>query len=349
MLLAFGLLQREGGRCAAHGSLRHTEVARGPEFIPRQLEGGGKASEVIGGQSIHTSMSTFGRLLKVPNRRYIDVTGKDAIKFLQGIMTNDATRLQRYGDALACVFLTPKGRVLADALLYSLGKHRVLVEVHDSVHAPLLRHMSVHKLRSSVTISPATENYCCFVQRFLPSTKTEGIVLSGPDPRGPEFGTRILTLQDPVADEVAASVEYERFRLLKGLPDTPEIVGRIPLECNLDLLNYISFTKGCYVGQELVSRTKFRGLLRKRVLPYIVLSHVDSKGCDGASRGNEEIEIKIPESLGEWSGVGVGMFPFAQPSVPPKKIDKAQETVVRSNFVNKVVLTFQPDLFLKTL
>jgi folate-binding protein YgfZ len=158
-----------------------------------------------------------------------------------------------------------------------------------------------------------------------------------------------------VADEVAASVEYERFRLLKGLPDTPEIVGRIPLECNLDLLNYISFTKGCYVGQELVSRTKFRGLLRKRVLPYIVLSHVDSKGCDGAdaaqgaSRGNEEIEIKIPESLDEWSGVGVGMFPFAQPSVPPKKIDKAQETVVRSNFVNKVVLTFQPDLFLKTL
>jgi len=296
-------------------------------------------------------MSTAGRLLRVPNRHYIDVTGKDAIKFLQGIMTNDATRLQRYGDALACVFLTPKGRVMADALLYSLGKQRVLVEVHDSVHAPLLRHMTIHKLRSSVTISAAAENYRCFVQRFLPLPQSVENVLSVPDPRGQEFGTRILTLQEPAADEVAASVEYERFRQLKGLPDTPEIVGRIPLECNLELLNYISFSKGCYVGQELVSRTKFRGILRKRVLPYIVMSSVDSKGSTGtesSSRSDEEGDSKIPESLGERSSLGLGLFPFAQSSVSSIKLDNAQETVVRSNGVDKSVLTFQPELFLKT-
>jgi len=296
-------------------------------------------------------MSTAGRLLRVPNRHYIDVTGKDAIKFLQGIMTNDATRLQRYGDALACVFLTPKGRVMADALLYSLGKQRVLVEVHDSVHAPLLRHMTIHKLRSSVTISAAAENYRCFVQRFLPLPQSVENVLSVPDPRGQEFGTRILTLQEPAADEVAASVEYERFRQLKGLPDTTEIVGRIPLECNLDLLNYISFSKGCYVGQELVSRTKFRGILRKRVLPYIVMSSVDSKGSTGtesSSRSDKEGDSKIPESLGERSSLGLGMFPFAQSSVSSIKLDNAQETVVRSNGVDKSVLTFQPELFLKS-
>ena len=52
--------------------------------------------------------------------------------------------------------------------------------------------------------------------------------------------------------------EYNRLRLLNGLTEGPEIVNRIPLECNLDLMNYIDFSKGCYVGQELTARTKFK-------------------------------------------------------------------------------------------
>ena len=53
-------------------------------------------------------------------------------------------------------------------------------------------------------------------------------------------------------------VWYERYKLLNGLADGPEVHNRIPLECNLDLLHYISFNKGCYVGQELTARTKFK-------------------------------------------------------------------------------------------
>ena len=67
--------------------------------------------------------------------------------------------------------------------------------------------------------------------------------------------------------------DYNRLRLLNGLTEGPEIVNRIPLECNLDLLNYIDFTKGCYVGQELTARTKFK--VRKPLsLLRICLIHV---------------------------------------------------------------------------
>ena len=62
---------------------------------------------------------------------------------------------------------------------------------------------------------------------------------------------------------------YSRYRMVHGLPEGPEIVGRVPLEANLDLLGYISFKKGCYVGQELIARTKHTGLVRKRLLPFI--------------------------------------------------------------------------------
>ena len=51
--------------------------------------------------------------------------------------------------------------------------------------------------------------------------------------------------------------KYDTFRMMNGLPEGPEIFGMNPLFCNLDLLNYISFTKGCYIGQETVARAKF--------------------------------------------------------------------------------------------
>jgi transferase CAF17, mitochondrial len=57
---------------------------------------------------------------------------------------------------------------------------------------------------------------------------------------------------------VATADWYERWKLLHGIADGPEVVGRIPLECNMDLLQYVSFAKGCYIGQELTARTKFK-------------------------------------------------------------------------------------------
>lgn len=63
---------------------------------------------------------------------------------------------------------------------------------------------------------------------------------------------------DPGSTAEEDAAWYERYKLVHGIADGPEIANRIPLECNLDLLHYISFHKGCYVGQELTARTKFK-------------------------------------------------------------------------------------------
>jgi len=106
-------------------------------------------------------------------------------------------------------------------------------------------------------------------------------VVMAEDPRAKGLGTRLLFEQDTDTEkrEPEESKEhdahqdlkaYEMYRLQHGLAEGSEIEGRIPLECNLDLLNAISFKKGCYLGQELTARTKYKGVVRKRVIPFLL-------------------------------------------------------------------------------
>jgi transferase CAF17, mitochondrial len=85
------------------------------------------------------------------------------------------------------------------------------------------------------------------------------------DPRTPTLGTRILTYKEVSTaqgsnsdDKTPQKGDYYRFLQLQGVLEGPDLSNRIPLECNMDLLNYMDFKKGCYVGQELMARTKFK-------------------------------------------------------------------------------------------
>jgi folate-binding protein YgfZ len=121
----------------------------------------------------------------------------------------------------------------------------------------------MYRLRSDVEISPVSGLKVAigFSGKF-----TQDMVLADcDDPRIPALGRRQLILDSKTQDVLASlnidspdEATYTKLRILHGLSDGPEIVNRIPLECNLDLLNYIDFNKGCYVGQELIARTKFK-------------------------------------------------------------------------------------------
>lgn len=151
---------------------------------------------------------------------------------------------------------------------------KYLIEVHNQFYDSLFRFLNLYKLRSAVsfekkqnfqTILSLSKNQEAFVGSFFRCL----------DPRVDNLCERILIDQtNSPANVGEAEVEkdsanYEIFRLLNGLPESNEIEGEIPLESNLDLLNYISFTKGCYVGQELTARTKYRGVVRKRLIPFL--------------------------------------------------------------------------------
>jgi transferase CAF17, mitochondrial len=93
------------------------------------------------------------------------------------------------------------------------------------------------------------------------------------DPRVASLGTRAILPAEstaPVAWAMAPPAAYETLRLLHGVAEGPDLVERLPSECNVDLLHGINFAKGCYLGQELTARTQFKGVVRKRLLPFFI-------------------------------------------------------------------------------
>jgi folate-binding protein YgfZ len=229
---------------------------------------------------------------KVSKSKLLEVSGADTTKFLQGLCSNDLAMLSKCGDALPAAFLTPKGRILATTILYSLSSSlqtSVLIEYHELEMPSLNKYLSMYKLRSKVQIKPFEASvffdsdliHRKQVDDFVGSS-TDNIILAAPDPRIAEFGARIISKADNVslATDDQHDREYELRCILQGIADCPRIINRIPLECNLDLLHYISFSKGCYVGQELTARTRYKGLVRKRLVPFLTSASPDKTATE---------------------------------------------------------------------
>ena len=216
----------------------------------------------------------------------------------------------------------PQGRLLADALLYfneeSIEKATVIVETHKSAVAQLSSHLANYKLRSKVKLTQS-EKYSTILQNcdegeinsLLSSADQDragSAIIVVEDPRISSFGTRYLCLNNtPSSSEIdagnvitangtttiesngadkIANAEYDQLRLLHGLTEGPEIVNRIPLECNLDLLNYIDFSKGCYVGQELTARTKFKVCCNKTIILFLSIDCCIKYLIDSTAQNN---------------------------------------------------------------
>lgn len=224
-------------------------------------------------------------------------SGVDAKKFVQGLCTNDLTKLVEPGACMPASFLTSKGRIFANSLLYLKennvhnGASTILIELplpQSSVN-DVQKYLTMYKLRSKVTIKPA-QVQCTFTTTALCSTNSSDLekypnaVLMVKDPRIEGFGSRVLQSLPPgllnsqpqhklsiITAQISLITEnnnfendqqdvewYDRYKLVHGFAEGPEVGNKIPLECNLDLLHYISFAKGCYIGQELTARTKFK-------------------------------------------------------------------------------------------
>lgn len=202
---------------------------------------------------------TFLALL--PTRGVIEVSGPDRVSFLQGLVSNDV-ELARPGHAIWAALLTPQGKYLADFFIFSSGE-TLLLDCDKIAFPLLLTRLPRFRLRAKVTIA-ALDEWTVYAgwQAILPNG------IAAPDPRLPEAGFRLLS---PTAlPTTATETDYDRHRLALGLPDGArdlEIEKTTLLEANFDELHGVSWTKGCYLGQELTARTKYRGLLKRRLVP----------------------------------------------------------------------------------
>jgi len=175
-------------------------------------------------------------------RSYIEVGGDDRVAFLQGILTQDVSRLAEQKIQFAAL-LSPQGKILHDMFLIDQGQH-ILIDTASAYKEVLLKRLTMYKLRAKVTLAEGN----------APST-----IL--PDPRH-------VQLPPLGAGNLAERVEL-------GIPEfgidiAPD--SMTAMDAGYDLLNAISFTKGCYVGQEVTARMHYKSIARKG---FFIISAID--------------------------------------------------------------------------
>jgi folate-binding protein YgfZ len=204
-------------------------------------------------------------LTPLPERGVLAVEGDDRVAFLQGLVSNDV-EAARPAHAVWAALLTAQGKWLADFFVFATAD-ALLLDCEAEQIPMLIQRLSRYRLRMKALLraEPALHVHVAWGGR----PDVEGVI--APDPRLPDFAWRILA-----ADPLAASAtpeDWDRYRLAAGLPDGSkdmEADKSILLEAGFDELAGVSWSKGCYMGQELTARTKYRGLVKRRLVPVAI-------------------------------------------------------------------------------
>jgi folate-binding protein YgfZ len=207
------------------------------------------------------------------DRGVIAVSGPEATAFLQGLATNDLAKLTPDAPLYAAL-LSPQGKILFDFLLFA-EDGTILIDVQMQQRPGLIQRLTMYKLRAKVEIAPRNDRIV--------------IADEGPDdPRLKTLGLRSIVPAD--TETVDGTDAYHEWRFGLGVPEAADFGSEkvFAMDGGLDELNAISFTKGCYVGQELTARMKHRGTDRKRLLPFHA-SGGELKTGDALAAGGIEI------------------------------------------------------------
>jgi folate-binding protein YgfZ len=211
------------------------------------------------------------------DRAVIKVIGDDARKFLHGLITADILALTP-GTARFCALLTPQGKIIADFFVAeapAADGGGFFLDFPRALGATLFDKLNLYKLRAKVLIEDLSE--ILGVLAVWDGTPAAKYGLSYADPRLPALGARLMIPPHRAADaagEIGASLvtadDYEAHRIALGVPrgGVDFAYGdAFPHEADMDQLGGVDFAKGCYVGQEVVSRIEHRGIARTRAVP----------------------------------------------------------------------------------
>lgn len=210
----------------------------------------------------------------LPHRGVLEVSGPDRVAFLQGLVSNDVSGLTP-GQAVWAALLTPQGKWLSDFFIIEAGE-AFLIDAEREAVPGLLQRLSRFRLRSKVALRDASAEWHVHAAWGDPPPGCEVVAA---DPRVPEAGWRVLHATPLPVD--ARAEDYDAHRLALGLPDGSRDMAlekSVLLEGGFDELNGVSWSKGCYMGQELTARTHYRGLLKKRLFPVDVVGLVPDPG-----------------------------------------------------------------------
>jgi len=204
------------------------------------------------------------------SRGVLRVRGVDARKYLQGLITNDIAKAQG-GTAIHAGLLSPQGKILFEFFVLPEGEGFLIDAAQDRAEE-LLKRLLFYRLRAQVEIEREPSLAVAAAWGGAPSLPQGAIAYA--DPRLAALGVRLLIPGDTSAADLgcaaASEDDYRAFRIALGVPEGGRDYGfgdTFPHEALFDQLNGVDFAKGCYVGQEVVSRMEHRGTARKRIVP----------------------------------------------------------------------------------
>ena len=263
------------------------------------------------------AMTNSSFLMQVRGERAVlGLTGAETEHFLQNLVTADVLGLAE-GDARYAALLTPQGKILFDFFVVK-GADGYLLDCASSQLEELEKRLKFYRLRAKITIMARPE-----LEVGVAPERPEGL-LAYVDPRSAQIGWRIIAK----AGTLPLGTGYEALRISLGLADSDGDIGSsqlFPHEANFDLLGAVSFTKGCYIGQEVVSRMQHRSSARSRILPVAFESAVGGNEI----RSGEKIIGTVLSSSGR----------LALALIRTDRLDEARQPLLTDGVITKVLRT----------
>jgi tRNA-modifying protein YgfZ len=298
----------------------------------------------------------------LPDRGVVKVAGDGARNFLHGLVTADILKLTP-GTARFCALLTPQGKIIADFIVTEApaaqsggGDGSFFLDIPRVLGAALVGKLNLYKLRAKVLVEDLSATLgvlAAWDGENTTPTRSSEFGLSYADPRLPALGMRVMLpphLAAAATTELGARLveadDYEAHRIALGVPSGGADFAygdAFPHETDMDQLGGIDFEKGCYVGQEVVSRMQHRGTARTRAIPVRydgaapeagapVTAGDRAVGIMGSASGGHGVALlrldRVDEALSEGAVISVGAVPihlvkpdwarFAVPGEPKK-------------------------------
>jgi folate-binding protein YgfZ len=284
--------------------------------------------------SMDVSM-TGARFVVLEDRQVLALGGPDRASFLQGLISNDAAKISP-ARAIYAALLTAQGKYLHDFMLVEHGE-TIWLDGEAARLADLKRRLGMYRLRAKVTLDERPDLAVAAIygggslsEPGAAEALGNGVVFV--DPRLATLGARAILPRDEIRGALrdAGAVdgdfaEYDRLRLCLGVPDgSRDLVldKSILLESGFDELNGVDWNKGCYIGQELIARTKYRGLIKKRLFPVRIDGPAPEPGTIITQSGHEAGEMRssrdgIGLALLRLEAIGKGRLSIGDGSVEP--------------------------------
>jgi folate-binding protein YgfZ len=252
----------------------------------------------------------------LPHRALIAVRGPDRVEFLQGLVSNDVTKVSG-GKAAWAALLTPQGKFLHEFFMFATpddtGEDAIWLDCEALRRQDLVNRLARYRLRAKVSV--LTEDGWAVgvtwhetdpnaVPGTLKAEEGGGVIYT--DPRLAAAGQR-WALPSHHIDRVwadaprASAQDYDAFRMSLGLPDGSrdmEVEKALLLENGFEELGGVDYQKGCYIGQELTARTHYRALIKKRLLPVAVNGIAPPPGTELKFGDMDAGEMR--SAIGDW-------------------------------------------------